>query len=84
MAERNYREENKYKARPEQIAKRVARNAARREMEKQVGAARLKGLEVHHQDGTMSNRPGNLKAVKPASHNHGRAGAMGGRLKGGK
>jgi hypothetical protein len=81
---RDYQRENDYKAQPAQIARRVARNAARREMERQVGAAALKGREVHHVDGTMSNRPGNLRAVKPASHNFGRGGAQGGRLKGGK
>lgn len=79
---RNYQKENDYKAQPAQIAKRVARNAARREMERQVGAAALKGKEVHHVDGSMSNRPGNLRAVKPDSHNWGRAGAQSGKLKG--
>jgi hypothetical protein len=82
---RDYKHENEaYKSKPAQIAKRVARNAARREMEKKVGAAALRGKEVHHVDGTMSNRAGNLKAVQPASHNFGRGGAQGGRMKGGK
>jgi len=79
---RDYQQENKYKSQPDQIAKRVARNAARREMEKRVGKAALQGKEVHHVDGTMSNRAGNLRAVKPASHNFGRAGAQGGKMKG--
>jgi hypothetical protein len=82
---RNYVQENVYKSKPEQIEKRVARNAARREMVAKVGKAAVAGKEIHHVNGkTSDNSPANLKAVKPAVHNHGRAGSQGGKLKGGK
>lgn len=82
---RDYQRENKYKAQPEQIEKRVQRNQARAKMVAKVGKSALKGLEVHHVDGSMSNRAGNLKAVQPAVHNFGRAGSQGGKMKkGGK
>ena len=37
-----------YQGKPEQIAKRAQRNAARAEMEKKVGATALKGKDVDH------------------------------------
>lgn len=45
---RNYKKEYKYHGTPEQIAKRSARNKARRLMAKEVGAAALKGKDVDH------------------------------------
>lgn len=46
---RNYKNEYaKYQGRPEQIANRSKRNKARREMEKEVGKAALKGKDVDH------------------------------------
>lgn len=46
---RNYkREYANYQGRPEQIANRSKRNKARREMEKEVGKAALKGKDVDH------------------------------------
>ena len=62
---RNYvRENTNYKSRPEQIAKRVKRNAARR-MAKRAGLDR-KGdnKDVHHKNGNaMDNRPSNLRVI---------------------
>lgn len=46
---RNYKKEYaEYHSRPEQIKNRAARNAARREVEKRVGTAALKGKDVDH------------------------------------
>lgn len=46
---RNYKKEYAhYQGRPEQIANRSKRNKARREMEKEVGKAALKGKDVDH------------------------------------
>lgn len=46
---RNYKKEYaNYQGRPEQIANRSKRNKARREMEKEVGKAALKGKDVDH------------------------------------
>lgn len=46
---RNYkREYEQFHAKPEQVAKRSARNKARRAMEKEVGKAALKGKDVDH------------------------------------
>ncbi|MBA3758922.1 MAG: hypothetical protein H0X07_00145 [Gemmatimonadales bacterium] len=67
---------------PERAEERAARNKARRKLVKAKGAAACEGKQVHHANGTCTdNRTENLKTVKPAVHNHGRAGAKGGRLK---
>ena len=62
---RHYRE---YQGTPEQIAKRSERNKARREMEKEVGKAALKGKDVDHKkmlkDGG-SNARSNLRVTTP-------------------
>ena len=51
-----------YQARPEQVKKRVARNAARRLMIKKHGKAALKGKDVDHKRGTKAgNGPSNLR-----------------------
>lgn len=83
---RDYQRENEVtKSKPKEIAKRVARNAARREMMEKVGADYLKGKDVHHVDGNAKNNAaGNLKPVPPAVHNFGRAGAQGGKMKKGR
>lgn len=53
-----------YQARPEQVAKRVARNAARRLMIKKRGKAALKGKDVDHKNGRATdNRVSNLKIM---------------------
>ena len=49
MAERNYKREYAlFHGKPEEIARRSARNKARREMEKKYGKAALKGKDVDH------------------------------------
>lgn len=45
---RDYTKEYKWHGTPEQIAKRSARNKARRKMAKVVGKAALKGKDVDH------------------------------------
>lgn len=46
---RNYREEyDRYHASPEQRKNRAARNRARKEVEKRVGKAALRGKDVDH------------------------------------
>lgn len=56
--------DREYQARPEQVKKRVARNAARRLMIKKHGKAALKGKDVDHRNGTATdNRLSNLKIM---------------------
>lgn len=56
--------DRKYQARPEQVAKRVKRNAARRLMIKKKGKKALKGKDVHHKRGTEAgNGPANLQVI---------------------
>lgn len=45
---RDYGKEYKWHGTPEQIAKRSARNKARRMMEKELGKSALKGKDVDH------------------------------------
>jgi len=53
-----------YQARPEQVKKRVMRNAARRLMIKKHGKAALKGKDVDHIKGTKAgNGSGNLRVI---------------------
>lgn len=53
---RKYSEyDREYQARPEQVAKRVARNKARRLMIKKHGKAALKDRDVDHRDGNPTN-----------------------------
>lgn len=57
---RNYAKETAYENRPEQVARRVARNKARRAAIKKHGKAALKGKEVDH---LGSHRTGSLEKV---------------------
>lgn len=65
---RHYRD---YQGKPEQIAKRVQRDKARREMEKKHGKAALKGKDVHHKVPIRSggtNAASNLRVTTPAKN----------------
>lgn len=65
---RHYRD---YQGKPEQIAKRVQRDQARREMEKTVGKAALKGKDVDHKKPIRSggtNSKSNLRVTSPAAN----------------
>ena len=65
---RHYRD---YQGKPEQIKKRVQRDQARREMEKTVGKAALKGKDVDHKKPIRaggSNAKGNLRIATPAAN----------------
>jgi len=56
--------DKEYQARPEQVKKRVARNAARRLMIKKHGKAALKGKDIDHKRGTKAgNGPSNLQIM---------------------
>lgn len=56
--------DREYQARPEQVRKRVLRNAARRMMIKKKGKAALRGKDVHHKRGTSAgNSPSNLAVI---------------------
>jgi hypothetical protein len=56
--------DKEYQARPEQVKKRVARNAARRMMIRKHGASALKGKDVDHSDGNATNNSkSNLKIM---------------------
>ncbi|WP_020095742.1 HNH endonuclease [Methylobacterium sp. 285MFTsu5.1] len=54
-----------YQGTPEQIAKRSARNKARREMEKKLGKAAIKGKDIDHikpiRDGGARTKMSNLR-----------------------
>jgi hypothetical protein len=57
-----------YHSKPEQIANRAQRNAARASMEKKHGAAALKGRDVDHRtpiDRGGGNGAGNLRIQSP-------------------
>jgi hypothetical protein len=58
---RNYKQENKYQAQPEQIANRVARNAARRKLMREGKVHKGDGKDVAHKvafDKGGSNKQG--------------------------
>lgn len=57
---RNYAKETAYESRPDQVARRVARNRARRAAIKKHGKAALKGKELDH---VGSHRTGSLDHV---------------------
>ena len=58
-----------YQARPEQVKKRVARNAARRLMIKNNSKAALKGKDVDHKRGTEAgNGASNLKIMSSSKN----------------
>lgn len=61
MTKRNYKKETAYESRPEQVARRVARNRARRAAIKKYGKAALRGKELdhvgYHRTGSLDNVP---------------------------
>ena len=57
MTKRNYAKENKWEDTPEQVARRVQRNKARREAMKKGKVKKGDGKEVHH---LANNRRGKL------------------------
>jgi hypothetical protein len=66
---RDYKQENAYKSKPEQIKKRVERNAARRKMEAAGKVSKGDGKDVSHlNNNTNDNSMKNLKA-QPAKKN---------------
>ena len=69
--ERDYQKENEYKAQPDQIKKRVARNKARRMMVKAGKVTKGDGKDVDHiipLSKGGSNTPGNMR-IKSKSAN---------------
>lgn len=74
-SKRNYRKEyDEYHSRPEQIANRAKRNAARATMKKELGAAAIRGKDIDHIKPLSkggSNVRGNLR-VMSVSKNRGR------------
>ena len=65
VSERNYeREYANYHSRPDQIARRSARNSARRIMSKKVEKEDIEGKDVHHKDNDpLNNDHDNLSVV---------------------
>ncbi len=59
--ERNYAKENKWQSSPEQVARRVARNRARRKALREGRVKKGDGKEVHHvnapRTGSLDNVP---------------------------
>lgn len=71
---RKYRKEHpemKTKDNRKTVDARVKRNQARREMEKKVGKANLKGKEVHHKDGNPKNNSKSNLEIKKKGHGGG-------------
>jgi len=67
---RNYQKEYKrYQGKPEQIARRSARNKARRAALKNGSVKKGDGKDIHHKDGNPTNNsPGNT-VIRTASSN---------------
>jgi hypothetical protein len=68
---RDYQQENKYKAQPEQIKARVARNQARAEAIKDVKVSKGDGKDVGHVKAISkggTNAPSNLKVQSRSSN----------------
>jgi len=67
---RKYSEyDKKYQAQPKQVAKRVARNAARRMMIKKKGKSAVKNKDIDHSDGNPRNNSlTNLKIITKAKN----------------
>lgn len=56
--------DKEYQARPEQVKKRVARNAARRMMIKTHGKEQLQGKDIDHKNGNATdNSKSNLQVM---------------------
>lgn len=61
--------DREYQARPEQVKKRTARNAARRLMIRKHGKAALKNKDVDHKNGNPTdNRLSNLKIMSKSAN----------------
>ena len=74
---RQYRKDHpemKTKDNRKTVDARVKRNQARREMEKKVGKANLKGKEVHHKDGNPKNNAKSNLEIKKKGHGGGKKG----------
>lgn len=61
--------DREYQSRPEQVAKRVKRNAARRMMIKKHGKAALRGKDIDHKDGNATNNSKNNLKIMDRSAN---------------
>jgi len=61
--------DRKYQAKPENIAKRVARNKALRMAIKKHGKAALNDKDIHHKDGNATNNSKKNLQITTASHN---------------
>lgn len=61
--------DREYQARPEQVKKRVARNAARRLMIKKHGKAALRGKDVDHKRGVSAGNGASNLRIRNRSEN---------------
>jgi len=67
---RNYRQEyDRYQGKPEQIARRAARNTARRGALRTGAVRKGDGKDVHHVDGNPRNNKAGNTQVRTASSN---------------
>ena len=70
---RNYRKEyDDFHGKPEEIARRDARNKARREVAKKVGKAALKGKDVDHKDRNAQNNSASNLRIQSVKANRSR------------
>lgn len=67
---RNFaREYAEFHGKPEEIAKRASRNAARAKLVEKHGAAAMKGRDASHiNNNPLDNRPSNLKPESPSKN----------------
>ena len=66
---RDYKQENKYKKKPAQIKKRVARNKARRKMIREGRAFLGDGTHIDHKDGNpLNNKSSNLRKMSASKN----------------
>ena len=58
-----------FHGKPEEIAKRASRNAARAKLEEKVGKGAMKGKDTSHKNNNpLDNRASNLKPEKPSTN----------------
>ena len=63
--------DREYQARPEQVRKRVARNAARRLMIRKHGEAAVRGKDIDHKNGNATDNSASNLRIRSRRENRG-------------